>query len=105
MMQNALHALESADTMRCIAVRVHAGESDGGPVAIVEIEDNGVGVPPSLRERVFEPFYTTKESGHGTGLGLALARAIVEDHRGTMMLLSPSSEAWSTRIRVTLPTG
>jgi signal transduction histidine kinase len=104
MMQNALHALESAGTARSIAIRLHAEQNGGGSLAIVEMEDNGVGVPPSLRERVFEPFYTTKESGHGTGLGLALARAIVEDHDGTIALLPPSSPEWSTRIQVTLPT-
>jgi signal transduction histidine kinase len=47
-----------------------------------EIADSGPGVPPELRDRVFEPFYTTKTIG--TGLGLPLARDIVERHGGVL---------------------
>jgi signal transduction histidine kinase len=46
----------------------------------VEIEDNGAGVAPGLREKIFTPFFTTREKG--TGLGLAFVREIVADHGG-----------------------
>ncbi len=51
-----------------------------------EIEDDGPGVPESLRDRIFEPFVTTKDVGEGTGLGLAVCRGIVEGAGGTIAL-------------------
>jgi PAS domain S-box-containing protein len=57
--------------------------ASGRAVAIV-IEDNGPGVPEALRERVFDPFYTTKEVGSGTGLGLSTAHAILRAHGGSI---------------------
>ncbi len=53
-----------------------------GERVIIEVEDNGPGIPPALRERVFEAFFTTKEPGKGTGLGLSICRQIVRDHGG-----------------------
>ena len=52
----------------------------------VEVEDTGVGIEPSQTDRIFNPFYTTRDSG--TGLGLALAHKIVEDHRGVISFKS-----------------
>ncbi|MDB4965657.1 MAG: hypothetical protein JWN44_1346, partial [Myxococcales bacterium] len=51
---------------------------------VVEVGDSGKGVPVELRERIFEPFFTTKPPGSGTGLGLTMARQIVERHGGTL---------------------
>jgi signal transduction histidine kinase len=57
----------------------------GGPEAVlVEIEDDGPGVPEEIRARVFEPFFTTRASG--TGLGLAVVRRIMEFHGGEVSL-------------------
>jgi signal transduction histidine kinase len=95
---NALHALQVSHGPRRLAIRLL--ERSGA--AIIEIEDSGVGVPASHRDRVFEPFYTTKDPGQGTGLGLALARAVVEDHEGTIGLAQPTA-GWSTCVRITLP--
>jgi two-component system, NtrC family, sensor kinase len=50
------------------------------------VEDNGPGIDPAVRERLFEPFVTTKEVGKGTGLGLAVCRGLVESARGTIQL-------------------
>jgi signal transduction histidine kinase len=50
----------------------------------VEVADSGPGVPVALRERIFQPFFTTKGPGEGTGLGLAMARAIVQRHGGML---------------------
>ncbi|MFC1608196.1 ATP-binding protein, partial [Candidatus Latescibacterota bacterium] len=52
----------------------------------VTVTDTGCGIDDDLRERLFEPFYTTKEAGKGTGLGLATAREIIEEHGGWMEL-------------------
>ncbi len=68
-------------------VRVRA-RAEGGRRGI-SIEDDGPGIPRELRERVLEPFFTTKPAGEGTGLGLALSRAIVAQHGGSLELEFP----------------
>ncbi len=68
---------------------------------VVEIGDNGVGMPPEVATRAFEAFFTTKDVGQGTGLGLDIARRIVvERHRG---IISIESRPGSTVISVRLP--
>jgi len=67
---------------------------------LVEIWDNGRGIPPELQDRIFEPFFTTKPPGHGLGLGLDNATRIVRKHRGH---LGVRSEPGSTCFRVRLP--
>jgi two-component system, NtrC family, sensor kinase len=57
-----------------------------GDRACIEVSDTGPGIPPELAERIFEPFFTTRESSGGTGLGLWLAREIVEEEGGTIVL-------------------
>jgi PAS domain S-box-containing protein len=65
----------------------------------IEIEDTGGGIPLPERERIFNPFYTTKEGG--TGLGLALTHKIIEEHRGTIDVAS--APGIGTTFRVVLP--
>src|SRR5438132_10092951 len=65
----------------------------------VEVEDTGPGIPPSEGDRIFTPFYTTKEGG--TGIGLALAHKIVEEHGGTIAFRS--GRAGGTVFTVVLP--
>jgi CheY-like chemotaxis protein len=50
--------------------------------AFIEIEDNGTGIAPEIRETIFQPFFTTKEPGRGTGLGLPICRQIAQEHGG-----------------------
>ena len=68
-------------------------------IARIEVEDNGPGISAALRERVFEPYVTTKE--HGTGLGLALVKRMVEDHHGYIRVLSDGRT--HTRFVIELP--
>ena len=56
---------------------------DGGDV-VFSITDTGGGIPEHVRARIFEPFFTTKDVGRGTGQGLAIARAVVDRHGGTL---------------------
>ena len=73
----------------------------GGRVE-VRVADNGTGMPEDVRARIFEPFYTTKPAGHGTGLGLSMSHDIVEQgHGGTLRV--ESAEGEGTTFVVTLP--
>jgi two-component system, NtrC family, sensor kinase len=67
---------------------------------VVEIIDNGPGIPAHVLPRIFEPFYTTKAQGEGTGLGLDICRKIVEKHQGT---ISVDSVPGRTAFKVVLP--
>ena len=67
----------------------------------IDVADCGPGVPPELRERVFEPFFTTRP--RGTGLGLAVARQIVEAHGGTIAV--GDRAGGGARFTLRLPTG
>ena len=62
-----------------------------GEDVIIDVYDNGPGVAPENRERIFAPFFTTKPQGVGTGLGLALARRIVQQHGGRLQLVGNST--------------
>jgi two-component system nitrogen regulation sensor histidine kinase NtrY len=68
-------------------------------IARIEVEDNGPGIPAHLRERIFEPYVTTKE--HGTGLGLSIVKRMVEDHHGFIRAFSDGST--HTRFVIELP--
>jgi CheY-like chemotaxis protein len=65
------------------------------------VTDTGPGIPPALQGRIFEPFYTSKPPGVGTGLGLPLCRGIVETHGGTLDVTSTLGQG--ATFRVTLP--
>jgi len=72
-----------------------------GTEAVIEVMDQGQGIPEELQETIFEPFYTTKPTGQGTGLGLSLAYKIIEDHQGTLRI--DSQKGLGTRVVITLP--
>jgi signal transduction histidine kinase len=67
---------------------------------VVEIQDNGPGIPPNLQPRIFEPFFTTKGVGQGTGLGLDTVQRIVRKHKGSVQVHSKPGD---TRFQVWLP--
>jgi len=94
LIDNAIDAVEGQGR---ITVRT---ASENGRV-LVEVSDDGPGIPDDVRERIFEPFYTTKDVGKGTGLGLDISyRVVVEDHRGDIRVLT---EPGDTRFQVRLP--
>jgi two-component system, NtrC family, sensor kinase len=74
--------------------------ADGSAVAI-SVRDDGTGIAPEVLDKIFEPFVTTKESGHGTGLGLAVSRGIVERHSGKISMQSELGKG--TTVTITLP--
>ncbi|HEY1956369.1 MAG TPA: ATP-binding protein [Polyangiaceae bacterium] len=76
---------------------------DEGGRVVLEVTDDGAGIDPAIRERMFEPYVTTKRNGEGggTGLGLATVWGIVENHGGTIQALD--AEPHGTLMRVTFP--
>ena len=62
-------------------------EADEGTVQVV-VRDEGTGISPEILPRLFEPFLTTKETGRGVGLGLAISRGILERHNGSIEVQS-----------------
>ncbi len=74
-------------------IEVRATHDPSADVIVLEVEDNGPGIPPSVRERLFEPFFSTKEPGKGTGLGLAVGRGLVEAAGGTLVAKEETSGA------------
>jgi two-component system NtrC family sensor kinase len=79
---NASHALSSVSGPRRLSIATR--QDKGRQHVLIEVGDNGAGVPDDLRSRIFEPFFTTKPTGAGTGLGLSLCQGIVESHGGSI---------------------
>ena len=68
----------------------------------IKIRDNGTGIPPDVKEKMFNPFFTTKPAGEGTGLGLSICHdIIVKQHGGSIEVDTKPGEF--TEIKVTLP--
>ncbi len=89
------NAFEAMNDEGEVTIRLYHADNH----AVVEVQDTGKGIPESELDKVFHPFYTTKE--HGTGLGLSICHKIVQDHGGTIELESTSSAG--TNFRITLP--
>ncbi|HAZ08958.1 MAG TPA: hypothetical protein DCZ01_10685 [Elusimicrobia bacterium] len=81
--------------------RLSVRTGSDGRRAFIEISDNGGGVAPEIKEKIFEPFYTTKEAGRGTGLGLSICRQILREHGGDISL--ESGEGRGSVFRVEIP--
>jgi signal transduction histidine kinase len=96
---NAIHAMKTA--RRHGVLTVTSGQR--GSEVVVEIDDDGPGIPPAHLGRIFDPFFTTKLTGAGTGLGLSLAIGIVESHGGR--LYAENLPNGGARFTVHLPVG
>jgi PAS domain S-box-containing protein len=103
---NAVHAMEHGGILRvcleCVDVAGEQSMSRGaltpGRYARLVIEDTGVGIPPAVLERIFDPFFSTRGVGEGTGLGLSLVHGIVIDLGGAIDIRSVSGEGTSFEI-------
>ena len=95
LIDNAIDAMGGQGTLR-VSVRAEP------QFVIIEVADTGPGMPPGVQARAFDPFYTTKDVGKGTGLGLDISRRIIERHHGEITIHSKPGE---TVLRVRLPAG
>jgi signal transduction histidine kinase/CheY-like chemotaxis protein len=99
---NAEQAMLSAHGHGTLVVRTwHNGTNDS---VVLEVNDDGPGIPEDARTKIFDPFFTTKEVGKGTGLGLTVAYAIVQEHGGRIWIGAPESGKGASFF-VELPTG
>ena len=98
---NAEQAMSSASGRGVLIVRTWHEAADDR--VVLEINDDGPGIPDDVQPRIFDPFFTTKSAGTGTGLGLTVASRIVEDHGGELGMESTPGHGASFLVR--LPTG
>jgi two-component system NtrC family sensor kinase len=94
---NAAQAIEATGKAGRILIRTRQW-TDG---IAVDVSDNGPGIPQAERDRIFDPFYTTKPEGTGTGLGLSISQGIVTDHGGRISLVGSGTHG--TMFRIELP--
>lgn len=106
---NAVHAMREEGVLRITLEQVHSelplagvvGESPPGDYAVIQVEDTGCGIEPSLIHMIFEPFFSTKLPDEGTGMGLSVVFGIVRSHGGNIQI--ESTPAVGTIFRVFFP--
>jgi two-component system nitrogen regulation sensor histidine kinase NtrY len=97
---NAVAALQDLPFDRLKKIRIATHHNEQLQIAVVEIEDNGLGMMEEVKSRVFEPYFSTKIGG--TGLGLAIAKRIINDHDGFIRVSSVPGEG--TQFLIEIPT-
>jgi signal transduction histidine kinase len=100
LLSNAIDALKSVKTSNHKAV-ISIETQLLNNSAIIRISDNGIGIPPAIISKIFDPFYTTKEVGEGTGLGLSIVYGIIKSHNGKIEVQSEENK--NTTFTITLP--
>lgn len=91
--QNAIHAMKGKGILK---ISSYLEE----PFVTVEIQDNGTGIKPEILDRIWDPFFTTKDQGEGSGLGLGIVKGIIEKHKGK---ISATSKPGETIFKIQLP--
>ena len=98
LLDNALRAVGNSG-------RVTISTARDGDMAVVAVTDTGVGIKPEDMDRLFQPFFSTRAAGEGTGLGLALCRKIILRHGGTIQLKSEYGKGTRSEVRLPLQSG
>ncbi len=101
LMNLAVNARDAVNGTGRIDLRVSEVATLTGAGLLIEVEDNGCGIPPDVQDQMFDPFFTTKAVGHGTGLGLSTVQSIVSSHGGVIRVTSEVGRG--TVFQVTLP--
>ena len=105
---NALHAIGNEGTLRIGTAAVAVLQSSGGlPADMIELSvtDSGHGIAPEDLDKIFNPFFTTKEVGKGTGLGLTVVHGIVQEHGGQITVESELQKGTTFRILLPIASG
>jgi len=103
LLSNSIDAIESEGVVLIKAIISEGIGEQPEPAVTIEVSDTGLGIPDWAIAKIFEPFFTTKKGGRGTGLGLSLARMIVEKHNGKIFVAS--KEGQGATFTVILPLG
>jgi len=105
LLSNARHALNqkypSPHEDKALLIRTDQVEENGRKYVRVEFNDRGIGIPENNMEKIFNPFFTSKERGQGTGLGLSISFNIIQEHKGAIRFESKEGEY--TKVTVDLP--
>jgi signal transduction histidine kinase len=91
---NSIHAMPQGGELTIATKRK-------GTMVSLSVQDTGQGMTAEVRKKIFEPFYTTKPVGQGTGLGLSVVQGIVMDHRGKIIVTSHPGKG--TKMEILLP--
>ena len=102
LINNALDAMPNGGTLS-IATHLDLNQSGKAPKVVVDFADNGAGMEPETLAHIFDPLYTTKAPGQGTGLGLVIVSQVVREHGGEVAV--ESSPGKGTSFRLTFPIG
>lgn len=98
LMMNGVQAMPGGGT-----IRIRVEEADGA--VVVAVADEGTGIPEDALQLIFEPFYTTKAEGEGTGLGLSVCRSILQTHGGSIDVTSTPGEGTTFTLRIPIQGG
>ncbi len=93
LINNGIDAVSPLGAGGIVSVQTRPTQMDGRPGVQITVSDNGPGIPNEIIDRVFDPFFSTKPPGQGTGLGLFLTYGIVSDHRGKIEVMSRGAGA------------
>jgi PAS domain S-box-containing protein len=105
LLSNARHALNQKypdlNEDKTLLIRTDQVEENGRKYVRVEFHDRGIGIPEENMDKIFNPFFTSKEQGQGTGLGLSISYNIIQEHKGTIRF--DSKEGEYTKVTIDLP--
>lgn len=99
LLMNAIQAIKEPPG----EIKIAAAVNQASQQAVITVEDTGIGIPPAELDRIFDPFFSTKEVGAGTGLGLSIVYGIIEKHHGAIAAESKEGEGTRFILRLPLP--
>jgi len=100
LLANARDAMEESQKEKILHIATLVEREDGKEGVVIEVKDSGRGIPLDIQDKIFEPFFSTKDMGKGTGLGLSICYGIVEQHGGHMEVESVPGEFTLFRVRL-----
>ncbi len=99
-LNNAIDALEEKNGSNSKKSRINIETKFDDKNVYISIQDNGIGISEENRKRITEPFFTTKEVGKGTGLGMSISCSIIQEHNGDLLVESETGKGTKFTIRL-----